>query len=149
MDLVANRLGTTYVIQQLKARNHSARHHSSIQWTVSLLLILLILVYKPENDIDFCLWAPIDPNSLVGNVEGEMVAWCTKPGRGTRLIPKDSLQGVQFMKTPDYVQVVGFVNQQRIFLDPTDFGGEMDPHGADLVRAYSCTFLLSPLKHIS
>lgn len=71
----------------------------------------------------------------MGDVEGEMVAWCTKPGRGTRLIPKDSLQGVQFMKTPDYVQVVGFVDQSRINLDSSDFGGEMDPHGADLVRA--------------
>ncbi|KAF9461679.1 hypothetical protein BDZ94DRAFT_1237548 [Collybia nuda] len=81
---------------------------------------------------DFCLWAPIDPNSEVGNVEGEMVAWCTKPGHGSRLIPKNSLQGVQFMKTPDYVQVVGYVDQSRINLDPADFGGEMDPHGADL-----------------
>jgi hypothetical protein len=36
------------------------------------------------------------------------------------------------MKTPDYVQVVGFINQALIDLDPTDFGGEMDPHGADL-----------------
>jgi hypothetical protein len=81
---------------------------------------------------DFCLWAPSKPNSLVGNVEGEMVAWCTKPGRGTRLIPDGALQGVQFMKTPDYVQVVGFVDQALIDLDPTDFGGEMDPHGADL-----------------
>jgi hypothetical protein len=61
-----------------------------------------------------------------------MVAWCTKPGRGTRLIPNGALSGVQFMKTPDYVQVVGFVDQAKINIQTGDFGGEMDPHGADL-----------------
>ncbi|RDB27449.1 hypothetical protein Hypma_004080 [Hypsizygus marmoreus] len=81
---------------------------------------------------DFCLWAPIEPNSIVGNVEGEMVAWCTKKGHGARQIPAEALQGVQFMKTPDYVQVVGFVDQSKINLQADDTGGEMDPHGADL-----------------
>jgi len=61
-----------------------------------------------------------------------MVAWCTKPGRGTRLIPQYALQGVQFIKTPNYVQVAGFIDQRLINLDPSDYGGEMDPHGADL-----------------
>ncbi|KAF8072306.1 hypothetical protein FPV67DRAFT_1667731 [Lyophyllum atratum] len=81
---------------------------------------------------DFCLWAPINPNSVVGDVEGEMVAWCTKPGRGTRVIPPGALRGVQFMKTPDYVQVVGFIDQAKINIASGDSGGEMDPHGADL-----------------
>ncbi|KAF5374435.1 hypothetical protein D9615_009040 [Tricholomella constricta] len=81
---------------------------------------------------DFCLWAPINPNSVVGDVEGEMVAWCTKPGHGARTIPAGTLTGVQFMKTPDYVQVVGFLDQTKINLAAGDFGGEMDPHGADL-----------------
>lgn len=62
-----------------------------------------------------------------------MVAWCTNPSHGTRLIPKDSLHGIQFMRTPDYVQVSGFINQSRINLKDGDYGGEMDPHGADLV----------------
>jgi hypothetical protein len=57
------------------------------------------------NFQDFCLWGPPKPNSLIGNTEGEAVAWCTKPGRGTRLIPAGALTGVQFMKTPAYVQV--------------------------------------------
>jgi hypothetical protein len=80
---------------------------------------------------DFCLWAPPKPNSIVGDVEGEMVAWCTKPGRGTRLIPEFALQGVQFMRTPDYIQVVGFIRQELIYINSKDEGGEMDPHGAD------------------
>jgi hypothetical protein len=80
---------------------------------------------------DFCLWAPPQPGT-VADLEGEMVAWCTKPGRGTRLIPSGALQGVQFMKTPSYVQVVGFIDQTFINMAADDFGGEMDPHGADL-----------------
>lgn len=80
---------------------------------------------------DFCLWGPPEPNSVVGNTEGEAVAWCTKPGRGTRLIPAGALTGVQYMKTPDYVQVVGRINQAHINMQADDSGGEMDPHGAD------------------
>jgi hypothetical protein len=37
------------------------------------------------------------------------------------------------MKTPDYVQVVGFLDQAQVNINSTDYGGEMDPHGADLV----------------
>ncbi|TFK35251.1 hypothetical protein BDQ12DRAFT_322981 [Crucibulum laeve] len=81
---------------------------------------------------DFCLWAPSEPDSLVANTEGEMVAWCTKPGHGTRLIPEGALTGVQFIKTPAYVAVIGFVDQAKINIAAGTFGGEMDPHGADL-----------------
>ncbi|KAG9049874.1 hypothetical protein FS837_008796 [Tulasnella sp. UAMH 9824] len=84
------------------------------------------------NDItDFCLWGPPEPNSEVGNTEGESVAWCTKPGHGTRLIPAGALTGVQFMRTPDYIQVTGNINQVLIDMAADDGGGEMDPHGAD------------------
>ena len=86
---------------------------------------------------DFCLWGPPEPNSVVGDTEGEAVAYCTKPEHGTRLIPRGALQGVQFMKTPDYVQVVGFIDQTQINMQVDDWGGEMDPHGADLVRISS------------
>ncbi|KAF5335724.1 hypothetical protein D9611_009623 [Ephemerocybe angulata] len=81
---------------------------------------------------DFCLWAPPETGKEVGSIEGEMVAWCTKPGHGTRLIPAGALKGVQWMKTPDYVQAVGFLDQTLLNMTPDDFGGEMDPHGADL-----------------
>ncbi|KAG8737511.1 hypothetical protein FRC10_008091 [Ceratobasidium sp. 414] len=80
---------------------------------------------------DFCLWGPPEPNSLIGNTEGEAVAWCTKPGRGTRVMPPGTLTGVQFMRTPSYVQVIGTIDQSKINLAPKDDGGEMDPHGAD------------------
>ncbi|KAI0771331.1 hypothetical protein BD413DRAFT_714051 [Trametes elegans] len=81
---------------------------------------------------DFCLWAPPNPDSTIGDTEGEEVAWCTKKGRGTRLIPEGALTGVQFMKTPGYLQVVGFIDQTKINIQKDDGGGELDPHGADL-----------------
>ena len=35
------------------------------------------------------------------------------------------------MRTEAYIQVVGLFNQTSINLDPSDGGGELDPHGAD------------------
>ena len=62
-----------------------------------------------------------------------MVAWCSKSGHGTRLIPAGAITGVQFLKTPDYIQIVGFIDQTKVNITVGDYGGEMDPHGADLV----------------
>jgi len=80
---------------------------------------------------DFCLWGPPTPNTTISDSEQEEVAWCTKPGRGTRIIPAGAIQGLQFMQTPDYVQVVGFIDQTLINIQAGDYGGELDPHGAD------------------
>jgi hypothetical protein len=80
---------------------------------------------------DFCLWGAQEPDSIIGNIEGEAVAWCTKPGHGTRIIPAGTITGVTFVKTPDYVQVTGLINQANINIAANDDGGEMDPHGAD------------------
>jgi hypothetical protein len=90
---------------------------------------------------DFCLWAPSEPDSVIANTEGEEVAWCTKPGRGTRLIPNGALKGIQYIKTTDYVQIVGFIDQTMINIQAGDYGGELDPHGADLV----CIIIVVPL----
>ncbi|KAH7920882.1 hypothetical protein BV22DRAFT_1020403 [Leucogyrophana mollusca] len=81
---------------------------------------------------DFCLWAPPKPNSTIGDTEGQEVAWCTKPGRGTRLMPEGTLYGVQYIKTPNYIQIAGFVDQTKLNMAADDYGGELDPHGADL-----------------
>jgi hypothetical protein len=81
---------------------------------------------------DFCLWGPPEAGKTVGEIEGEMVAYCTKPGHGTRLIPAGAITGLQYLKTPDYIQIVGFIDQTKISMAADDYGGEMDPHGADL-----------------
>ncbi|GAA94882.1 uncharacterized protein L969DRAFT_47163 [Mixia osmundae IAM 14324] len=80
---------------------------------------------------DFCLWGPQEPNSIVGDTEGEMVAWCTRPGKGTRLIPEGTIRGMQFITTPGYVQITGTLDQSRINIATGDYGGELDSAGAD------------------
>lgn len=91
---------------------------------------------------DFCLWGPPELG-VVGDTEGEMVAWCTRPGRGTRLIPEGALQAVQFIRvsaflsffsarfssrgasqTPDYIQVTGRLDQTMINIVAGDSGGQ-------------------------
>lgn len=44
---------------------------------------------------------------VVGNAERDVVSWCTKPGHGSRLIPKGALTGVHMLRTPHYIQITG------------------------------------------
>ncbi|KAI6042529.1 hypothetical protein EDC04DRAFT_3058510, partial [Pisolithus marmoratus] len=81
---------------------------------------------------DFCLWAPPQPNSTIGDTEQLEVGWCSKSGWGTRLIPQGALQGVQVLKTSKYIQFAGFIDQTQVNVAAGDYGGELDPHGADL-----------------
>jgi hypothetical protein len=77
------------------------------------------------------LWGAPMPNTTVGEDEEQLVAYCTTDKHGTRVIPPGALQGVQFIKTPDYVEVVGYIDQTKLNLQADDYGGEEDPHGAD------------------
>jgi len=81
---------------------------------------------------DFCLWAPPQPNSTIADTEQLEVAWCTKEGHGTRVIPQGALTGVQYLRTPHYIQIAGYVDQTKLNVAAGDYGGELDPHGADL-----------------
>lgn len=40
---------------------------------------------------------------------------------------------MQLIKTPNYIQIVGFLDQTNVNMAADDYGGELDPHGADLV----------------
>ncbi|KAF8583016.1 hypothetical protein K439DRAFT_1634789 [Ramaria rubella] len=84
------------------------------------------------NDLsDFCMWSSPKTNDTVGESEAYEVAWCTKPGHGTRVIPPGALTGAQWLYAKNYVQVVGYIDQSLIGLNAQDEGGELDPHGAD------------------
>ena len=37
------------------------------------------------------------------------------------------------MRTSAYIQIVGFLDQTGVGLNSQDYGGELDPHGADLL----------------
>src|ERR1700722_812912 len=108
---------------------------------------------------DFCLWAPPSVGTI-GDTEQEEVAWCTKSGRGTRVIPDGALTGVHFVRTHDYVQVTGVGDFTKINIQKGDEGGgkrlsisisslpfflpclewvELDPHGASMFISI-CTF---------
>lgn len=83
---------------------------------------------------DWCIFAPPQPgpDMTIGNTERIEVAWCTKDGHGTRLIPDGSITGAHFVQTPDYVQIMGVGDLTKINVPPgNDGGGELDPHGAD------------------
>lgn len=87
-------------------------------------------VYLNDAD-DFCLWAPPNPNGAIGETEREEVSWCVKSGRGTRVMPEGTLTGVHWVTTKDYVQVTGTGDFTKINVKKGDYGGELDPHGAD------------------
>ncbi|TFK92500.1 hypothetical protein K466DRAFT_573021 [Polyporus arcularius HHB13444] len=82
---------------------------------------------------DWCIYGPPQPgpDSVIGNTERIEVAWCLKPGHGTRLIPDGTITGAHFIQTPDYVQVTGVGDLTKINIPQGDEGGELDPHGAD------------------
>ena len=75
-------------------------------------------------------FAPPSPGNI-GDTERIEVSWCTKAGRGTRVIPDGTFKGVHFVKTPDYVQITGVGDFTKMNINRGDAGGELDPHGAD------------------
>ena len=81
---------------------------------------------------DFCLWAPPEPGHTIGETEEEEVAWCTRKGYGTRLIPDGAIKNAHFLKTKSYVQVTGRGDFTNMNIQAGDDGGELDPHGATL-----------------
>lgn len=86
------------------------------------------IVNSPQ---DFCLYG-LPELDVVGNAEGEAVAYCTREGYGTRLIDSGTITGLQVVKAPGYIAFGGYFHQQNLNIREGDAGGELDPHGADL-----------------
>ncbi|KAM0751777.1 hypothetical protein T439DRAFT_324968 [Meredithblackwellia eburnea MCA 4105] len=82
---------------------------------------------------DFCLWGSPGNTSdgTISNLEAQVVAYCSRAGHGARIFPPGTITAIQFMRTPGYIQITGLLNQAGVNLDPTDTGGELDPHGDD------------------
>lgn len=79
---------------------------------------------------DFCIWAP-STRGTIGDTEREGVAYCTREGHGTRLIPPYTIQGAHMVHTSQFVQITGKLKQTSLNIPDGDAGGEYDPHGAD------------------
>ncbi len=91
-------------------------------------------MYETDFFSDFCMWAPPKPNSTIADTEGEEVGWCTKNGYGTRGISPGTFSGIQVLRTSAYLQIIGFIDQTKVNMQPGDFGGELDSGGQDEVR---------------
>lgn len=84
---------------------------------------------------DFCLFAP--PNGgEVATFEAVEVSYCTKAGRGTRLIPEGTITGAHFVQTRHYVQVTGNGDFTKIGISANDQGGELDPQCVTFLLLY-------------
>lgn len=109
---------------------NQAGSNQCAQWGASSANSLCQNVFI-NNANDFCLWGPINANSQIGANEASVVSYCLKSGYGTRLIPNGSITGVQFLKTPNFLQVTGVGDFTHLNIQAHDEGGELDPHGAD------------------
>ena len=76
-----------------------------------------------NNIADFCLWSSSQTDDTIGESEAREVAWCALPGHGTRIIPPGTITGAQWLYSQNYVQMVAFIDQSQLNLDPTDQGG--------------------------
>ncbi|KAK0548402.1 hypothetical protein OC861_000547 [Tilletia horrida] len=79
---------------------------------------------------DWCTFGPPGTGEMMGDIEGETVAWCTKARNNARVIPDGTVTSAHFIKTPLYVQLLALGDFTRIGVVPLDEGGELDPHGA-------------------
>jgi hypothetical protein len=102
------------------------RCNSSTQNQDSLCQTILV-----NNISDFCFWAPPTGNSTIADTEGIEVGWCTKNGYGTRGVVPGTFTGLQVLKTSQYIQYVGFINQPLANMQASDYGGELDSGGQD------------------
>ena len=92
------------------------------------------LLTVPCAQLDFCLWAPATPNSTIADTEGEVVAWCTKKGYGTRIMTEGTVKGAQLLKSNDYWMLTGIIDQTKLYIQDGDYGGELDSGSQDGVR---------------
>jgi hypothetical protein len=69
---------------------------------------------------------------LLGNVEGNAITYCVKPSHGARVMKPGTITGAHFVRTSKYIQITGTLVQTSLNFNADDFGGQLDPHGADM-----------------
>jgi len=79
---------------------------------------------------DFCIWG-LPALGNVGDTEAAAVVYCTNSSHGGRPIAAGSIYQAQMIYTPEYVQITGLIDQTVLNITAGDYGGELDPVGAD------------------
>lgn len=96
MPLVVDlRPATTGVTRPPRVPRPSAR-----PWSLTTLYVLAFRLVEPRSyksmfQADFCLWGSPTADGVIGDVEAAVVAYCTKPGHGTRIIPAGAITAAQ------------------------------------------------------
>jgi len=99
---------------------------------------VLTTVHINDED-DFALLLPKNPNELIGDAETDGVAFCTAPGC-TYTLPEGFITAAAVTRSPDnssWIQITGCLETSKLPLSATDDGGQFDvrfPDGAQ------CTF---------
>ncbi|GAA5969475.1 hypothetical protein JCM11641_008127 [Rhodosporidiobolus odoratus] len=88
-----------------------------------------------NNASDFCLWGSslTEGQDTIGDIEAATVAYCTSDTHGARLLKAGAITGLQVLHAQYYTQWTGYLDQTALHLTADDSGGELDPHGADLL----------------
>ena len=76
--------------------------------------------------------------AAIGDAEGDVVAYCRKPGHGTRLMPEGAITGMQLLFDGEAYMMTGLIDQTKINIQAGDFGGELDSGGQDGVSGPVC-----------
>jgi len=79
---------------------------------------------------DFCLYG-LPALANVGDTEAAAVTYCTNSSHGGRPIAAGSIYQAQFTYFEQYVQITGLIDQTKLNIIAGDYGGELDPVGAD------------------
>ena len=77
----------------------------------------------------------------IGDAEGDVVAYCSQPGHGTRVMPEGTIKGMQLLFDGEAYMMTGLLDQTKINITAGDSGGELDSGGQDGVstRSRVCT----------
>ncbi|GAA5869134.1 hypothetical protein JCM8547_008706 [Rhodosporidiobolus lusitaniae] len=113
-----------YQVDPYKCNSSTAGDDSSCQTLIA------------NNISDFCLWGSdtaATELSTIGDIEAATVSYCTSNNWGARVLKSGALTAVQVLRTEYYIQWTGRIDQTALHLEANDTGGELDPHGADLL----------------
>ena len=70
----------------------------------------------------------------IGDAEGDVVAYCSQPGHGTRVMPEGTIKGMQLLFDGEAYMMTGIIDQTKLNIQSGDYGGELDSGGQDGVR---------------